>query len=348
MSGPFAHLSWPLLIGGFLLAAVVIGVAGTALARIADELADRTGIGEALTGALFLGATTSLPGLVTSVTAAWHGLPQMAVSNAVGGIAAQTAFLGIADVFTRRSNLEHGAASLANLMQAGVLMALLSIVLAASAVPQLAIGTIHPASILMVALYCYGLHLASEAHARPMWNPRRTPVTQIDEPGAGMATSSTTAALWSHFVVLGALCAVGGWVVARAGIAMVHRSALSASVVGGLFTAITSSLPELVTSVAAVRRGALTLAVGGIIGGNAFDTLFIAVSDVAYRDGTIYSSVHGTSMFVVAVSILMTAILTMGLIRREKHGIANIGFESFAILVLYAGTVTVLATVHEG
>ena len=59
-----------LLVGGFALAGLVSAVAGTQLSGIADDLADRTGIGEALVGALLLGATTSLPGIVASVTAA--------------------------------------------------------------------------------------------------------------------------------------------------------------------------------------------------------------------------------------------------------------------------------------
>ena len=53
----------------FLLAALVIGVAGVALTRRADMLADRTGLGEAVAGAVFLGVTTSLSGTVTSIHA---------------------------------------------------------------------------------------------------------------------------------------------------------------------------------------------------------------------------------------------------------------------------------------
>jgi cation:H+ antiporter len=44
----------------------------------------------------------------------------------------------------------------------------------------------------------------------------------------------------------------------------------------------------------------------------------------------------------MALTILMTGILLMGLVRREKHGIANIGFESFFILVLYIGMIAFL------
>ena len=93
---------------------------------------------------------------------------------------------------------------------------------------------------------------------------------------------------------------------------------------------------------AAVRRGALTLAVGGIIGGNAFDTLFTAASDIAYRKGSIYHAMSEDARFWVALTLLMSGILIMGLIRREREGIGRIGAESMAILVLYIAGVLLM------
>jgi cation:H+ antiporter len=106
---------------------------------------------------------------------------------------------------------------------------------------------------------------------------------------------------------------------------------------------VATSLPELVTTVAAVRQGALTLAVGGIIGGNTFDVLFLVAADVAYREGSIYHAISAQPLFIISLTILLTAILLMGLIRRERRGFANIGFESVAVLVLYlAGMATLV------
>jgi cation:H+ antiporter len=82
--------------------------------------------------------------------------------------------------------------------------------------------------------------------------------------------------------------------------------------------------------------------VSGIIGGNAFDTLFVAISDVAYREGSIYHAITSQQMFLMALTTLLIGILLMGLLRREERGIANIGFESFAILVLYIGAIVLL------
>lgn len=77
---------------------------------------------------------------------------------------------------------------------------------------------------------------------------------------------------------------------------------------------------------------------GGIIGGNAFDTLLVALSDIAYRPGSLYHAVGESQFILIGLGILLTAILLLGLLRREEHGIANIGFESVLILIVYLVT----------
>jgi len=100
-------------------------------------------------------------------------------------------------------------------------------------------------------------------------------------------------------------------------------------------------MPELVTTLVAVRRGALQLAVGGIIGGNTFDTLFLVLSDVAYREGSLYHAVAPEDLFWLATGLLMTAILLAGLILRQRQGPARIGVESVAIMAVYGCAVMV-------
>jgi cation:H+ antiporter len=338
-----SNLSLPLTIGIFAAAALAIAYFGQKLAAKADRLADVTGLGEAVAGAVLLGASTSLPGIITSASAAWRGYPELSVSNAVGGIAAQTVFLVAADVAYRKANLEYAAASAANIMQGTLLITLLAIPLVATTAPEIAFWGIHPASVLMLAIYGYGLHMVRQARTTPMWKPQETDKTETDEPDEDIDTGTGEARrLWLRFAMLAAIIAVAGWVIGRTGESIADRTGLSQTVVGGLLTAISTSLPELVTSIAAVRRGALTLAVSGIIGGNAFDTLFLAISDMAYREGSIFHAITQQQTFLMALTTLLTGILLMGLIRREERGIANIGFESFAILVLYIGAFVLL------
>ena len=131
--------------------------------------------------------------------------------------------------------------------------------------------------------------------------------------------------------------------VSAAGINAIDATGLDEALMGVLFTAVATSLPELVTTLAAVRRGALTLAVAGIIGGNAFDTLFAAFSDVAYTEGSIYHAVSSNVVLWTALGAVMTAVLMLGLIRREPRGPGGIGFESVGLLGLYGlGVLTVV------
>lgn len=334
--------SLTLNIGLFIVAAFVIGVVGIRMTKVADRLADKTGLGEAVVGALLLGGTTSLPGIVTSVTAAATGHPELSISNALGGIAAQTAFLALADIVYPQANLEHAAASAANLSQGTLLVSLLAFPLLAASSPQVSIWGIHPISFALPIAYIFGLRLVSSAREMPMWAPRRTSETRVDEPEEDLESGPSTTGLWIRLATYAPMIGGAGYVVARTGSAIADQTGLSETVVGGLFTAVSTSLPELVTSIAAVRQGALTLAVGDIIGGNSFDVLFVAFSDVAYRTGSIYHALTASQTFIIALTILMTGILLLGLLRREEHGIGNIGFESFLIPLLYLGGFSLL------
>jgi cation:H+ antiporter len=330
-----------LLFGG---GALVIALVGSHLARLADRLADITGLGEAVFGAVLLGAITSLPGSIASITTAAAGRADLAVGNAVGGIAAQTAFLVLADLAYRRANLEHAAASVTNMINGALLVALLSLALVAATGPEIAIWGVHPASLLLLAIYAFGLRLASRTRDDPGWRPVHTADTWEDQPDDDIARGHSPLSVWTAFAVSAGLVGVAGWLVGVSGIALVRHTGLSETLVGALFTAVATSLPELVTTLAAVRHGALTLAVGGIIGGNTFDVLFLVFSDVAYREGSIYHAISDQPLFIISLTILLTAFLLMGLIRRERRGVANIGFESAAVLVLYlAGMAALVA-----
>ena len=322
-------------------ATVVILVCGLRMTGLADRIADRTGLGEALIGGVLLGAATSFSGTVVSATAALDGRASLAFSNAIGGIAAQTAFLAIADMVYRKANLEHAAAELANLYQCGLLLLLLAVPVAAFAAPEVAMFGVHPASVILILLYIYGVKTTAQLRDAPMWEPVETEQTQPDTPDETDSADKPATGLIFVFVGLMCIMGVAGWAIASVASVVIDRFDVSESVVGALSTAVLTSLPELVTTLAAVRRGALQLAVGGIIGGNTFDILFLTVSDAGYRDGSIYHAITQADLFWLAVAMLMTAVLLLGLIFREKHGPARIGRESMALLVIYLGAIGV-------
>lgn len=330
--------TWPLVPSAIALVAmaVVIVFVGVRLTKAADELADRTGLGDAIGGALLLGAVTSLPGNVTVLTGALEGDAGFALANPVGGIALQTVWLAVADLVYRRANLEHAAASLENVMQSVVLMAMLSLPVIAYATPQLTLGWVHPVTLLIPLLYAYGLRLLRRMHDHPMWVPTHTSATEGDHADEGSGSDRSTRRLWATLAGLGLVVGVAGWVVGQAGLGVAAGTGLEGGIIGFTLTTAVSSLPELVVLVTAVRMGQLTLGVGNIVGGNVFDMLMIAVADLGYLDGSLYRDAGSTSLVLLGGTMLLIAVLTAGLVMRDRKGI---GFEGLLIPVIYAATV---------
>jgi cation:H+ antiporter len=332
-------LSLPVAVSALVLAATAIMFAGPRMVRVADRLADVTGLGEAFVGAVLVGAATSVPDILATVLPAARGLPELAVGNALGGVLGQTAFLAVADLTYRRANLEHAAASLPNLVQATLLMTLLGGMLMLFAGPPGAVLGVHPGTVVLVGVYAYGLRLVSETGETPMWTAVETEETRADVPEEPAREKGAPPEMWARFGGLLAVLGAAGTTLAIAGESIVATTGLSEATVGVFLTGVGSSLAELVVSISAIRAGALTLAVANVIGGNTFDTLLIGVADVFYRDGSIYAAVGDEAALVAAVALVATAVIALGLLRRERHGVGNIGLESAVVLVLYVLTV---------
>lgn len=103
-----------------------------------------------------------------------------------------------------------------------------------------------------------------------------------------------------------------------------------------------NGLPETILAVAALRRGALTLAMAAILGGNAFDVLNLVVGDIAFRDGSLYHAATTSEGLPGAGRGAHDHVIVAGLLRRERHGPANIGFQSVAVLLIYLGSMLLL------
>lgn len=330
--------TWPVWanIAAFMVAAGVITWAGTRLAGIGDRIADLTGLGEAVTGTIFLGFTTALPGLAASITAALDGHPALAISNAIGGIAIQTTFLAVGDIAHTKANLEHAAASVANMIQTAVLVILMTLVVLGLSGPNVTIAHVHPMTPVLFLAAVFGYWLVYRSSTTPMWEPTLTAHTVEDLPAEAHLRESPPK-LVAGFVVTALIVTLAGAAVAHTTGNIAESTGLKETVAGGLLSAIATSLPELATTVAAVRRGALTLAVSDIVGGNFFDVLFVCAADVAYVQGSLYHApgVGRREAFLTGLAILLNVTLLLGLLYRQRRGPGNIGFESVLMLALY-------------
>ncbi|WP_328383500.1 cation transporter [Micromonospora zamorensis] len=339
-------LPWPLPLSAavFVLAGAITVAGSVRLAGLGDALADKTGWGEALFGVVFFGIVTGLSGIIMTIVAAGSGHASLGYSNAVGGIAAQTTAVAVADAFHRRANLEHAAASLSNLLSGCLLIALLALALLATYIPETTIASVNPMSAVLVATYIGGLVLIRRAGAQPMWQAIATAETRPDVPhNDNILNQRSPGWLWTNFAVVGLLVAAGGWLVALAAESVVETTGLTAGFVGAVLMGAVNALPETVTAIAAVRRGAVTLAVAAVLGGNILDVLTLVAGDIAYRQGSIYHAAGEQELLATTTSLFMTATLLGGLLIRQTCGWGRLGFEGVLLLATYATMTVILA-----
>ncbi|NJP31079.1 sodium:calcium antiporter [Micromonospora thermarum] len=339
-------LPWPpgLSAAVFGLAGALTVVGSIRLVTLGDTLADRTGWGEAFFGAVFFGLATSLSGLVMTAVTAAAEQPQLAYGNSVGGIAAQTTAVAVADAFHRRVNLEHAAASLSNVLFGALLIALLAVALLGSFAPEVTLGGLHPASFAMVGVYLGGLHLVRRSGTNPLWQAVATTETLPDVPhDHGRLDRTSSAGLWVRFAAVGLVVAIGGWAIALAAESLVVAAGLSAAFVGSILMGVVNALPETVTAVAAVRRGAPTLAIAAVLGGNSLDAINLVVGDAFYPGGSIYHAASPDDLFVTTSALFMTSVLLGGLLVRQACGWGRLGFEGVLLLGSYAAMTFILA-----
>ncbi len=334
----FSNLSliWNIVI--FLSAAAVVTVAGIKTANVINVITQRTGMGNAMGGLLLLGGSTSLAALATSVTASINNNPNLAFSNALGGITAAVAFTAIADMVYRKQSLMFASASVSNLIEGGTLVALLGLVLMALALPAFSIWSVNVISIVLVFGYLYGLQMASKARTDPMWVPKgQQQKKQQDNQKKGEGKQKGgMRKQWLLFAGYSLAMAAGGWVIAGTGTSIANDIGISQTVLGALFTGIATSLDSFVTVLATISKGKPTLAIGGIIGGNAFSVLILTAADIAYRSGSIYHNIDKQQTFLLSLAVVLTGVQLMGLLRRRKREIFNIAYDSLLIFGLYA------------
>lgn len=148
------------------------------------------------------------------------------------------------------------------------------------------------------------------------------------------------ALLW--FLLGAGVIIVAGTSLADTGEAIARETGLGQTLVGSFFIAITTSLPELVTTITAVRMGILDMAIGNIFGANFFNILIIFFADLFYTGGSIMHNISADHLVVALMSVILTAIAVSGLIYRSQRCIVGLGIDSIAIVVGYVLAITLI------
>lgn len=97
------------------------------------------------------------------------------------------------------------------------------------------------------------------------------------------------------------------------GAELARQTGLGEAFVGSLFIAISTSLPEIVVSLAAVRIGALDLGIGNVLGSNLFNLLILGLDDIFYRQGPLMADAGASHSISIVSIVMMNALFLIGL-----------------------------------
>lgn len=320
---------------GFLACAIAIGVAGTFLSRYGDVIGRRTGLGGTWVGVVLLATVTSLPELATGVSAVTVGAaPDIAVGDVLGSCVFNLLLIVALDLLQRGESV-YTRARQGHILSAGFGVILIGFagfnVLLARDGPHWNwghIGVYTPVIALMYAVamrtvFRYEtMHLEVVAAEAPREHDHDRDLTlkQALRRYAAAALVVVAAGVWLPYV----------------GKALAAQMDWSQSFVGTLFVAAATSLPEVVVSVAALRIGALDMAIGNLFGSNLFNILILALDDALYLKGPLLSHVSTAHAVSALSAMMMTGVAIVGLLYRPKLRVfKTVGWASIVLFVIY-------------
>lgn len=340
----FETLSLPVLGAVFLGAAICVWFSGTRLSGYASVISDRTGIGRAAVGVVLLGFVTSLPEVATSVTASVGGDARLAVNNLLGGVAFQVVVLAIADAAIGSSALTSLIPQPKVMILAVICVMMLSAAVIGTVVGDTPIGPVGVVPLLIAFIYVFGIWMTRGERGALGWVPAEPRSDPAETPPRDMSNGKL-----AFFTCAAALLILAaGFLLTRSAEGIAARTGVDTAMVGLTGLAIATSLPEISTTIAAVRLRQTELAIGDVLGGNMFDTLLILLVDVVYVGAPVLGEVDPSSATAALLGVLMTCVFLIGMIERKDRTIFRMGYDSLAVLVTYfVGMALILLGSHR-
>jgi cation:H+ antiporter len=316
----------------FVLCLAIILFAGTKLAQYGDAIGEKTGLGRIWIGLVLLAAITSMPELVTGVSAAAVvGLPDLALGTLLGSCSLNLFILALLDIFHERTPILTEASS-GHVISAGWVILLMAIaagtIFAGERFSGLALGWLGILSIVILVVYLLGMWwmFRYERGRQLLVAPATSPKYE----------EFTTRTVYIRFgLAAAAVIAAGIWL-AFIGDEIGETTGWNATFVGSLFLAITTSMPELVVTIAALRLGAIDMAIADILGSNMFNIAIIAPVDLSYTQGSILSLASSSHLITAAVAVVMSLLVIAGLRFRQRRKVFRVmSWYTPALIVLY-------------
>lgn len=290
----------------FAACAAAIALAGPRMVDAVEAVADRTGIGRLWLGAVLLAGATSLPELVATVSAAVIDEPNLALGTVLGSNMFNMTIFGVVIIWRPGTRGSDPAAVTTGLVAValGVIAAIFILV------ADPAIGAVGLGASLILAVYL----LASFVTFRRERRRAAAPAPVADSATASRTGSMRTAAAWLTLAT--AVVFVASIFIADAAEGVADSIGISGGVMGVVGLAFATSLPEVVTSIAALRRGAMDLVIGNVFGSNIFNAAVLFPADVSFNKGSLLRAAD-TDQLAPALFGIVMMLLALAVLRRR-------------------------------
>lgn len=318
----------------FVATGLVIVLAGVRLARYGDMLGEKTGLGRGWIGLVLLAATTSLPELFTGFGAtALAALPNIAVGDVVGSCMFNLVILSFMDAIhpeplSARAHQGHALSIAFGLVLAGV--AGFGLV-AGSRFPV--VGWIGLYSPLLIVLYLVSMRVIFAHEQRRRARESRDVAEELQYAGVSLRKAVL------HYIVAALVVVAAALWLPRLGADLARQTGLGEAFVGSLFIAITTSLPEIVVSLTAVRIGAIDLGIGNVLGSNLFNFLILGLDDIFYRQGPLLAGVDHSHQVALLAIVVMNGLFLSGLTYQVITKRFVVAWDTAAIVAVYVAAV---------
>jgi cation:H+ antiporter len=319
----------------FLGSGLIVVLAGTALARYADAIAEATKLGRLWIGSVLLAGATSLPELATDISAVRLGAVDLAVGDLFGSSLANMLILALIDLIPPRRQVLH------NVALDHILAAMLAISVNALAAvfvlvrPTASLFGLGPASVLLLFAYVAG----TRAVFRHATRDGATVTAAVAEQTDQQPPSARRAVLGFGGAALVILAAAPAFAWSAQGIAEI--SGLGNTFVGTWLVGLATSLPELVACLAAVKMGAFDLAVGNLFGSNAFNMGIFFALDLA-QPGSLFAALDPGHALSGLAAVVLMSLGVAAIVYRAKRRFAMLEPDSLLILAAYCVALALL------
>jgi cation:H+ antiporter len=265
---------------------------------------------------------------ISSVT--YAKVPDIAAGDVLGSCVFNLLILAVLDVLYRPLPVS-SKAHRGNILSAAFGILLLSIVLISLFLNDrmISIAWIGFDSLVYITVYCLAMRMIYSYEKRQI----STFVKDVAAQRKYEGISTKSAVL--HYSINAIIIVLAATFLPKIGEGIAESTGLGQTFVGNIFVAISTSLPEAVVCIAAVRMDAVDLAIGNLFGSNIFNVLILAVDDFLFFDGPLLSSVSQNHTISAIFAIAMTTTAIIGLVYRAEKKAFYLAWDSIVIVLLY-------------